>query len=126
MVKLATVVFVFASALAVSASPDFTSSEDNLIAREILEEIYGRDIEARDLDVDLQEREPFLPLLFGAAKAVKGVVSAVRGRRRKRDLEDIDELALRELEDLDIREVEDLDMREILDLYEREFLEDLD
>ncbi|CAA7268262.1 unnamed protein product [Cyclocybe aegerita] len=130
MVQILTVTLVFSAAAAVSAAPAKRPSimKKLLPWKKGLLATPGRRPNFRPRprefdEAELAEREPFLPLLFGAARIAKGVVGAVRGRR-KRDLEFDDELTLRELDDiLDARNEMEIDAREFedYDLYEREF-----
>ncbi|KAJ3515072.1 hypothetical protein NLJ89_g1994 [Agrocybe chaxingu] len=136
MVQISTVAIAFCAVAAVSAAPakrpsilkKLMPNGGGLLATPGRRLNFPRPRPREFDEAELAEREPFLPLLFGAARIAKGVVGAVRGRR-KRDLEFEDELALRELDDIlvDAREFEDYDLyeREFSDVEERE-IDELD
>ncbi|KAJ3515074.1 hypothetical protein NLJ89_g1992 [Agrocybe chaxingu] len=121
MVKFSTLLFASAGIAAVVANPGLTSTtERELTAREMWESVYGREIIDNFTDRELEEREPFFPLIFGAIRAATTIGrvaskahkahSAVqnhknnkKNNKRKREVED-DVLALRDVEDMEERE----------------------
>ncbi|KAH6911278.1 hypothetical protein BKA70DRAFT_56149 [Coprinopsis sp. MPI-PUGE-AT-0042] len=86
---------------------------------------FDADVYERDLTItgneELVEREPF----FGLVKAGLGILGSLTGgRRKKRDLEEIDELAMREL--LEELSVQMRGLNDALEFDAREFDEELE
>jgi len=120
-------------------------SEDTITSREFIEAVYGREL----TEVELQEREPFFPLIFAAARIGAQVASRVgsrvaskaarkgikkgaehhhnqrQNRKHKRSLnseDDIDLSARDALEDI----IEERDVFDVDDEFEAREIDELD